>query len=297
MNSGLERKIRRVLVQDADYPQGLRELADPPPVLYIKGRWPLSQNLHIGVVGPRKATLYGLEVAKQFTADFVRRDIVTVSGLAAGVDACCHRVTLDEGGWTVAVLGHGFGHFFPKENIPLFEQIAERGTIVTEFEFDTKPEARHFPRRNRIISGLSKGVLVAEASFRSGALITARYAAEQGRDVFVAPGSIFSPLSRGCHRLIKEGAMLVECAQDILDEYGFEEHQAMSDVQKAPVLHEPLNTMEKELLELLSCIPVSVDELADVSGRAADQLAETLLSLELKGRIQAMPGQRYVTYT
>jgi DNA processing protein len=306
MNSEPTGDIRKVAEQDADYPKALRELPDRPPVLYIKGRWPLPEGRLIGIVGTRRASAYGLEAAKRFTLDLVSRGVVTVSGLAAGIDTCAHRATVQEGGWTVAVLGHGFGYQFPKENVPLFDEIARKGTLVTEFPYDTRPQSRYFPQRNRIISGLSQGVLVVEAGIRSGALITARCAAEQGRDVFVVPGSIFSPQSHGCHRLIKEGAKLVETAADILEEYlelsspavtgGGSTDDGFPPTIRGNDADRDLTPVEKELLEKLSAIPISVDELVEMSGTPVDRLAEVLLSLELKGRIQAMPGQRYVTY-
>jgi DNA processing protein len=293
MNSEPEANFRTVSERDPDYPKKLLELADRPPVLYIRGRWPLPEQCVIGVVGTRRASSYGLEVASRLTSDLVGRNVVTVSGLAAGIDACAHRTTIEEGGWTVAVLGHGFGFQYPKENALLYDEIARKGTLVTEFSYDTRPQPRYFPQRNRIISGLSQGVLVIEAGERSGALITARFAAEQGRDVFVVPGSIFSPWSAGCHRLIKEGARLVESADEILEEYGFERHENEAPPPSTSG-EEDLSSPEKDVLKLMSSVPLSVDELVELSGRAVDSLAEVLLSLEIKGRIQHRPGQCYV---
>jgi DNA processing protein len=313
MNSELKGGFRRVTVGEDEYPKPLRELADRPEVLYIKGRWPLRENdLKIGIVGARLASPYGLEAATRLTADLVRKGVVTVSGLAAGIDASAHRATLKERGWTVAVLGHGFGHLFPKENASLFGEIIKDGTLVTEFPYDTPPQPRYFPQRNRIISGLSQGVLVVEAGEHSGALITARCAAEQGRDVFVLPGNIFSPQSRGCHRLIKEGARLVETAQDILGEYGFTDPSpgqvAVGDQYGLPLRPEGvgapttagddeknLSKSEKVILKFLSLTPLSIDELLELSGMPVDRLAEGLLSFELKERILPLPGHRYVT--
>src|SRR5262249_33239185 len=157
-----------------------------PDVLYVRGRWPLPEEaIRIGVVGSRNASHYGVQAADHLSRALVRKDVVTVSGLAKGIDAAAHRATIQEGGWTVAVLGHGFAHQYPKENAPLYEDICRTGTHVTEFPYDSPPLSAHFPQRNRIISGLSRGVLVVEAGLQSGALITARLAAEQGRDVFV----------------------------------------------------------------------------------------------------------------
>ena len=318
MNSEPPGDFRAVSERDDDYPKSLRELADRPAVLYVKGRWPLPDKGLIGIVGTRHASRYGMEAANRLTRELVSRQMITVSGLASGIDACAHRTTLEEGGWTVAVLGHGFGYQYPKENAPLFAEIAARGTLMTEFSYDTRPDPVNFPRRNRIISGLSQGVLVVEAGHRSGASITARYAAEQGRDVFVVPGSIFSPQSAGCHRLIKEGARLVETAEEILEEYGLTPEKPYNSSSPAVAGGGPikgaddhdgsrltirrddvdrdagLSTSEKELLNFLSSIPLSVDELVELSGSPVDRLAEVLLSLEIKGRIRHMPGQSYV---
>jgi len=292
MNSELKQAFRRVTAADPDYPKVLREIPGRPEALYVKGRWPLPDDrLTIGIVGSRHATPYGLEAAGRVTTDLVLAGVVTVSGLASGIDACAHRATLEKNGWTVAVLGHGFGYLFPKENALLFDEIATRGTLVTEFPYDTPPLAPHFPQRNRIISGLSHGVLVAEAGERSGALITARCAAEQGRDVFALPGSIFSPLSRGSHRLIKEGAKLVETAEDILVDYGTGNHPTPPPRYKGD---EGLTPFEKELIHWVSSDSLSIDELVELSGEPVDRLAEVLLSLELKERIRVLPGQRYV---
>jgi len=291
MNSELGQEIRSVRWEESDYPACLRELPDRPAVLYVKGCWPLpAHEVMIGVVGARRASPYGLEAAQHVTSGLVRRGVVTISGLASGIDASAHRATLQERGWTVAVLGHGFGYQFPKENAPLFEEIERKGTLVTEFPFDTPPLAQHFPQRNRIISGLSRGVVVVEAGEHSGALITARCAAEQGRDVFVVPGTIFSPQSRGCHRLIKEGAKLVEKAEDILDEYGL----VSTDPTPSREVGDGLSAPEQELMNHLSHVPLSIDELVELSGQSVNRLAEVLLALELKGRIQSVPGQRYV---
>ena len=315
MNSEPRGEIRQVTEQASDYPAALRELADRPPVLYIKGRWPIPESRRIGIVGTRRATAYGLDVTQSFTQDLVNEGVVTVSGLAAGIDACAHRVTLQGGGWTVAVLGHGFGYRYPKENGTLYDEIARQGTLVTEFPYETAPQASNFPQRNRIISGLSQGVLVMEAGHRSGALITARCAAEQGRDVFVVPGSIFSPYSVGCHRLIKEGAQLVESAQEILEEYGWARSSSFPPVSGGEPMGPPpepagddgkratagndigeLSRAEMDLLKLFALVPLSVDELVELSGQSVDRLAEALLTLEIKGRIQHLPGQQYLRY-
>jgi DNA processing protein len=309
MNSGSAATFRTVSEHDSDYPKRLLELADRPPVLYVRGRWPVPEENLLGIVGTRRASSYGFEVATRLTKDLVHRGLGIVSGLAAGIDACAHRTTIQEGGWTIAVLGHGFGFQFPKENAWLFDDLARQGTLVTEFSYHTRPQPRYFPQRNRIISGLSQGVLVIEAGDHSGALITARYAAEQGRDVYVVPGSIFSPWSIGCHRLIKEGAKLVESAEEILEDYGLSQSK---DNSSSPAVvgggsicdgsrpkacrDDDLSRTEMDLVNLMSSVPLSVDELVQLSGLPVDRLAEVLLSLEIKGRIQHRPGQCYVTH-
>lgn len=293
MTSEPHAPFRQVLCTDADFPPGLRSIPDCPSVLYIQGRWPLPETQLMGIVGTRHPTVYGSRAAERFTLGLVDRGITTVSGLAAGIDACVHRTTLEAGGWTVAVLGHGLGFQYPRENASLFAEIRKKGTLVTEFSYDTGPLPGYFPRRNRIISGLSEGVLVVEAGHRSGALITARFAAEQGRDVYVVPGSIYSGQSAGCHRLIKEGARLVESVEDLLNEDP--ELLAKREKPRRPAQEEFLTVEEREVLSKLSVIPLSVDELCEVSGLGVDRVAQGLLSLELKGRITHVPGQRYVT--
>ncbi len=293
MNSELQSEIRCVLDSDPDYPSSLRDIPDKPDVLYVQGRWPLPEEvMKIGIVGARRATPYGMDAAARISSDLSQQGALIISGLAMGIDACAHRACLKEGGWTVAVLGHGFGHEYPRDNARLSKDLAEKGTLITEFDFDVPPRPQHFPRRNRIISGLSRGVVVVEAGEHSGALITARYAAEQGRDVFVVPGSIFNWQSKGCHRLIKEGARLIESAQDLLEEYGAKAPGVRASSKELP----PLSPAEQELLGHLNSVPLSVDELAELTGHRVDRLAEVLLSLELKGLIMNMSGHRYATH-
>jgi len=286
-------EFRAITELHPDYPETLRELADRPPVLYVKGKWPPLPKFLIGIVGTRRASPYGRAVAEQLTQDLVQRGMATVSGLAAGIDACAHRVTLESSGFTIAALGHGFRYRYPRENHVLFDQIASNGTLLTEFSYDSPPEAGHFPRRNRLISGLSRGVVVIEAGEHSGALITARYAAEQGRDVFAVPGSVFQAESFGCHRLIKQGAKLVETAQDILEEYGLDKEAPQQADERR---FENLTEMQKQVLKAMSVIPVTIDELSLTIEEPVDRLASALLSLELEGLIRSLPGQRYVTY-
>ncbi len=290
MNSELRGTIRCVRASDQDFPEALRHIPDAPLALYVKGHWPLPESvLKIGVVGSRRATPYGLDSASRISGDLAQRGVMIVSGLAIGIDASAHRACLREDGFTVAVLGNGFAHTYPRENAGLYAEIAEKGTIITEFSHDIPPKSENFPQRNRIISGLSRGVVVVEAGEVSGALITARYAAVQGRDVFAVPGSTFHWQSKGCHRLIKEGARLVESAQDVLEEYGV--HQPGAATPRREI--QGLSKQEQELFSQLNSVPLSVDELVELTGQRVDRLAEVLLSLELKGLIMSMPGHRY----
>jgi len=280
----------RILTElDADYPEPLRHILERPPVLYVKGIWPDSAIKKIGLVGTRRATAYGIGVAERFTRELVKEKISTVSGLAAGIDTVVHETTLKENGYTVAVLGHGLQFRFPSSNRKLFEQIAEKGVLMTEFPYTMAPLAQHFPRRNRIISGLSDAVVVIEAGEKSGALITARYAAEQGRDVFAVPGRLFHETSAGCNRLIKEGAGLATSVTDVLGSH------ALKKESGTPVLPttEQVSSEERFLLDALAEEPMTVDEIMLRMGGTVDLWLESLLSLELRKLIYVLPGQRY----
>jgi DNA processing protein len=279
-----------VIELDDEYPGLLRELSDRPPVLYYKGRWPLPEIGVVGVVGTRRPTPYGLTVTERLVRELTQERITTISGLASGIDACAHEAAIKSGGHTVAVLGCGLGKTYPRENKILQEQIATKGTLISEFPYETEPLAYHFPRRNRIISGLSQGVVVIEAGDRSGALITARYAAEQGREVFAVPGSIFHTESQGCHRLIKEGAKLANHVKDILDELKLPK-KVESPV--AAATEYPLSALEQHIYNIVSEEPISVDEITHRSAQGFEQVANSLLALELKGIIRHLPGQRY----
>lgn len=269
---------------DPDYPQFLREIADPPVLLYCKGRRELLGQPAISIVGSRNATPQGLRDAEAFAEALSNTGLTIVSGLALGIDAAAHRGGLRGAGSSIAVVGTGLDRIYPARNQALAHELAKSGLIVSEFPLGTRPLRGHFPRRNRIISGLSLGVLVMEAAPDSGSLITARLAAEQGREVFAIPGSIHSPLARGCHALIKQGAKLVESAQDVLEELAWQvtppptpQPQAASD----PVL----NAMDPS--------PMTLDTLAERSGLTLDALSAKLLMLELEGHVAQLPGGRY----
>ena len=271
---------------DSSYPQSLLEIPDPPSVLYIRGNPALLQSPGIAIVGSRNATPQGLKTSESFAQALAGRGFAIISGLALGIDAAAHRGALTTEGATIAVIGTGADRVYPARNKELALAIARHGTIVSEFPLGTPAIAANFPRRNRIISGLSRGVLVVEAAPESGSLITARLAAEQGREVFAIPGSIHSPVARGCHKLIKQGAKLVETAQDILEELGGDpEPRDVPDLVKT--------SGNDDLLKALGHVPCELDELVDRTGLSADLLLGELLTLELDGLIATLPGNRY----
>ena len=269
---------------DPAYPASLLEIPDPPTLLYVRGNPALPGRRGIAIVGSRNATPQGLQTAESFARALAGQGFAIVSGLALGIDAAAHRGALAIGGDTVAVIGTGADRLYPARNRELALAIAERGTIVSEFPLGTPAIAANFPRRNRIISGLARGVLVVEAAPGSGSLITARLAAEQGREVFAIPGSIHSPVARGCHKLIKQGAKLVETAADILEELG---------TSPPPAQPADADADEHPLLAALGHGPCALDDLVERSGLPADRLLGELLTLELDGRVATLPGNRY----
>lgn len=277
---------------DPDYPPLLREIADAPVALYVRGDRNTLTNTQLAIVGSRNATLVGQQNAAAFARALAGAGFTVTSGLALGVDAAAHRGALAAGGRTVAVAGHGLDRTYPPRNRELAEAVAGSGALVSEFPVGTPPLAGNFPVRNRIISGLSVGVLVVEAAVRSGSLITARLAAEQGREVFAVPGSIHSPLARGCHALIRQGAKLVEEAEHVLEELGalVPRPFVASASSRAPA---ELNNEAKRLFRLLSHDPLSIDALIEHSGLTPDIVSSILLTLELRGLVLAGPGGTY----
>ena len=272
---------------DSAYPQALLEISDPPTLLYVRGNPALLRKRGLSIVGSRNATPQGLQTAETFAKALAARGLGIISGLALGIDAAAHRGALAAGGDTIDVIGTGADRVYPARNKELALAIAEHGTIVSEFPLGSPAIAANFPRRNRIISGLSRGVLVVEAAPESGSLITARLAAEQGREVFAIPGSIHSPVARGCHKLIKQGAKLVETAQDILEEFG--NYLESTEIEPAEVP----GVDENPLLAALGHDPCNLDDLAERTGLAADRLLTDLLTLELAGQVATLPGNRY----
>ena len=271
---------------DEAYPQSLLEIADPPNVLYVRGNSALLQKRGLAIVGSRNATPQGLQTAESFAKALAAKGLCIISGLALGIDAAAHRGALATGGETIAVIGTGADRMYPARNKELALAIAERGAIVSEFPLGTPVMSANFPRRNRIISGLSRGVLVVEAAPESGSLITARLAGEQGREVFAIPGSIHSPVARGCHKLIKQGAKLVETANDVLEELG---HFLPPDTPTAS----PSVSSASPVLTALGHDPCSLDELLERTGLSTDLLLGELLTLELSGEVATLPGNRF----
>lgn len=293
----LDRELERIAAVGAQvltwetpgYPRLLREIPDPPPVLYVKGNL-IADDWAVAVIGTRRASAYGRQVTRQLAGALARSGITIVSGLARGIDSEAHRAALEAGGRTVAVMGCGVDRVYPPENRGLAKEIVVRGAIVSDYPVGTPPEGVNFPPRNRIISGLSLGVLVTEAGKRSGARITADYAAEQGRDVFAVPGSILMRGSAGTNALIQEGAKLVLCPEDVLEELNLT--MVVEQAEARQVL--PADQTEAALLAHLSAEPTHVDELGQQVGMPIAQVTSALAMMELKGMVHQMGGMRYV---
>lgn len=282
-----------VTLADSAYPQALLQIPDPPTVLYVRGNPEHLSRPSIAIVGSRNATPQGLQTAETFARTLANQGWNIVSGLALGIDGAAHQGALAAHGTTVAVIGTGADRLYPARNKELALAIAEQGAIISEFPLGTPALAANFPRRNRIISGLARGVLVVEAAPESGSLITARLAGEQGREVFAIPGSIHSPVARGCHKLIKQGAKLVETAQDILDELGVVPQAANTQPHPASVEGSTEQALEDPLLAALGYGPTTLDELVARTGLSAAELLPKLLTLELAGHLASLPGNQY----
>jgi DNA processing protein len=280
-----------------DYPQRLKEIHDPPPVLFVRGDTLLLSSLQLAVVGSRNPSRIGEEIAAEFSEYLVTAGLTVTSGLAMGIDTACHQGALKGEGKTIAVCGTGLGRVYPAQNRELAHRIASTGALVSEFPPDTPAKAINFPRRNRIISGMSVGTLVVEAMLNSGALLTAQHAVEQGRDVFAIPGSIHNPLARGCHALIKQGAKLVETAADILEELCLYLPTTESRIQPSETIKTTTPDLDedyKNVLTYMQSSPVSVDTLVELSGLTAAAISSMLLILELRGLVATQSGGLYV---
>ena len=288
-----------VIQTDNDYPSLLREIVDAPPLLFVRGERSVFRLPQIAVVGSRNPTTTGCENAQNFAQSLAQAGLVVTSGLALGIDACAHRGALDAQGITIAVAATGLDRVYPARHRELAHEIAVSGALVSEFPLGSPPRRDHFPRRNRIISGMSTGVVVVEAALRSGSLITARLAGEQGREVFAIPGSIHSPLARGCHALIRQGAKLVETAHDILEELGPLVGVQMGARSVVEDANEDTDSRSKDypeydtILAHLGHDPVDVDTLVVRSGLTPEVISSMLLQMELYGLIEACPGGKY----
>ncbi len=280
---------RQVLtLGDGGYPPQLLQTADPPLLLYVQGQVELLARRSLAIVGSRNASAQGVDNARSFAAHLSRRGWAIVSGLAFGIDGAAHEGGLDGPGGTIAVVGTGLDRVYPARHRALAHRIAEGGVLVSEFAPGTPPLPANFPMRNRIIAGLSRGTLVVEAALQSGSLITARLAAEAGREVFAVPGSIHSPLSRGCHALIRQGAKLVESAEDIVEEL-----QGAAAAAPAPTASAPPAARRDPVLEALGHDPATLDALCARTGWSASELSARLLELELEDQVARLPGGLY----
>lgn len=286
--------IRLVPMWDSTYPRDLREIHDPPPLLYLKGNGIPSGLPIIAVVGSRNPSHYGIKVTEEICQGLAMREIAVVSGMAKGIDSAAHRGSLRGGGFTIAVLGSGMDIVYPRSNTELFKRIAEQGCILTEFPLGSPPEAKNFPIRNRIISGLSKGVVVVEASKQSGSLITASLALEQGREVFAVPGSVESFKSTGTHLLIKQGAKLVENADDIIQELVLHDHSTKDADASRKSAVPPMGEDERKIYDILSAYPLHIDHITRHSKMDSARVASLLTGLELKGIVKQLPGKMFV---
>ncbi|MFH1564371.1 MAG: DNA-processing protein DprA [bacterium] len=286
-------QIKIITILDKNYSTILKELYSPPPLIYYRGILPQQTDICLGVVGARKISQYGRQVASEIVADLARNQINIISGLAIGVDSLAHQITLDNKGKTTAVLGGGIdkNSIYPSQNRYLAEKIIDSGgAVISEYKPKILPLKMNFPARNRIISGLSLGSLIIEAGEQSGALITARFALEQNREVFAVPGSIYSPTSKGTNGLLKQGAKLVTCANDILETLNLDQLQSVISSKKIS----PDTKEEEILLEFLSKEPTHIDNLVKQSGLATNTVSATLIMMEMKGKIKNLGGMNYV---
>ncbi|MFH1650722.1 MAG: DNA-processing protein DprA [Chloroflexota bacterium] len=287
----LERSgVRALTYHDPSYPARLKEIYDYPPLLYLRGELLPEDEWCLAVVGTRRVSAYGRQVTEEIVADLVQNRITIISGLARGVDTVAHRAALAAGGRSIAVFACGLDHVYPGENRELAHALAENGALVSEYPLGTRPRAEYFPRRNRIMSGLSLGVLVVECGDSSGALITAQLALEQNREVFAIPGSIFSPSSRGTNHLIQEGAKLVRDCTDILEELNLQAVDRQMEMKE--IL--PASDTESSLLRHLGTEPAHIDEICRSSGLPTATVSSTLAMLELKGMVKQVGPMNYV---
>ena len=291
-----ENNVQIVLAGDPTFPRLLTELSDPPVMLFVRGQFAQADQLSIGMVGTRHCTSYGRTMAERLSKALARYGITIVSGLARGIDAICHRGAIDAEGRTIAVLGSSVTDIYPPEHKELADQVTQHGVLVSETHPFAKPKAGVFPQRNRIISGLSIGVIVVEAADRSGSLITARHAGEQGRDLFAVPGQATSRMSRGCNMLIRDGAILIQDAEDVIEHLGPLVEKA--NLGDGKVVHHPaelqLNEIEQAVLQAIECIPTDIDQVIVNSKLPVSSVLSTLSVLEMRGLIKRLSGRTVV---
>ncbi|MEW6087791.1 MAG: DNA-processing protein DprA [bacterium] len=286
-----KRKIHYITLNDEGYPLYLKEIANPPLVLYIKGKLLKEDSFSLSIVGARKASSYGMEVAEKFSSDLAKCGFTIVSGLARGIDSAAHYGALKAKGRTIAVLGSGMDFIYPPENRALSENISENGAVISEFPLATRPFFSNFPRRNRIISGLTKGTIVVEAGFKSGSLITAGLALEQGRDVFAVPGKALSDQNKGAHILIKQGAKLTDNIFDVLEEYNIDKEKIKTLINNKIF---QVNECEKKIIAILSEEPKHIDFICRETKDSIQNVLGVLTQLELKGLVKQSAGKMFV---
>jgi len=297
--------IRKITIDESDYPKNLRNIYNPPKKLYVNGTLLEQDEVAVAVVGSRRASIYGLETGEKLGYELALRGVTIVSGMALGIDTAAHRGALKAKGRTIAVLGSGHGNIYPPQNKKLYEEIANQGAVMTEYEDEMEPLAYNFPQRNRIISGLSLGVVVVEAARNSGALITADFAAEQGRTVFAVPGKVSSNTSSGTNELIKDGARLVQSVDDILEELRIAEISPATNDEKDKIdkkiaaktkayIYNSLTDDERVVYKMLSDEPVYIDEIFKETGLDPASASKVLLNLELKRLIRELPGKLFI---
>jgi DNA processing protein len=294
MRRALDTGVRIVPYIDAHYPSRLRALADPPPLLYVKGAIEAADEKAVAVVGSRSASDYGRKMAREISRGLAYWGFTVVSGIARGIDGTAHETALDSGGRTIAVLGCGVDRIYPPEHAGLYKRVIHQGAVISELPLGTRPAAFNFPARNRLISGLSLGVVVVEATERSGSLITAALALEQNREVFAVPGEAGSSRSRGAHHLIRQGAKLVECADDIIEELAPQLARPTGAGRPRRALPEHSSVDARRIFILLQERTLHIDEVMEKSGLNSTQVSQILLELELQGFLRQLPGKRFV---
>jgi DNA processing protein len=295
VQKSIERQGARIIsCAHPEYPAALREIHDPPALLYVKGKGIPPNLTFIAVVGSRNPTSYGMKASEMIGQGLARRGVGVVSGMARGIDSAAHWGCLEGRGFTLAVLGTGIDVLYPGSNAKLHDKIVEKGAVISEFPPGTPPEPKNFPIRNRIISGLSKAVVVVEATLKSGSLITASLALEQGREVLAVPGSVNSFKSTGCHFLIKQGARLVENADDILDELGLNYNHIPKNDSFKEAPPPPLEEDEKKVYDIIGDYPLHIDEIAREAKLEPGEASSILMKMELRGIVRQLPGKMFV---